>query len=739
MATPDFICANWRSGSADCKEVGRYTCKNCLLVVYCGADCQKSHWSVHKIDCKSFLGKEIWTPDWVLKNRQPAFIHGGETQVQFGGTKYLWGNVPSLDVLQLRSNEGNDYKGQLRLLFAASGDFRNVIKSIARLPESYKQSIDVTINDRDIDIVARNVIMLLIAMTVDNIDEAADCILHIWYSTLIRKSDLEILQQRIRPLIEDICKKIKGKLPSTTLAKTWTFGQRSMRLVLQKSSWDKLLAYMDTPDGLTMERANKIRAAVTLAESRKDYRDRHLLFQSNYHRIAKHRYWVDGLLLPFGSPRDDFKEPNPTFFQTADTWPIRDNGDPLNGWSLKEVEDTSSGPARNDIYGKLFYYVRIELRSFILRLSNSQISFCLFQEDASELPNHLKTGSFSRIEVSNISDGGYLGIHRTVHLMAPLLQSPLVNPHATLITLFMNAIEEKTTSADQVASMTPHSPETKRVIKYLPPTNNGISMGSYSTYIIKVLAARDIVATYDHIFKRYENDLKFSEMAQYLGGAVKENHTIIEKWPFRLKLQPGQPGAQEEFDRLLCGGVSGKERLTMPVIRFSGRSALLPSITDFVFLVRGSITAGSTTKEGPSEVIQLVAQMNKRWLVYFKPAVTDAPLDSSIPPPSKIHDITLSSISPVFQNILGSSNGEGRASSDFDRPSSPSSRAVSLAGITDPTTPHGMIVAMLQTRESIYLKVFDVTLTREYSGNEDVCNFWGLAEEEFYPGLRSRA
>jgi hypothetical protein len=41
---------------------------------------------------------------------------------------------------------------------------------------------------------------------------------------------------------------------------------------------------------------------------------------------------------------------------------------------------------------------------------------------------------------------------------------------------------------------------------------------------------------------------------------VKEKHTIIEKWPFRLKLRPGQPGAQEEFDRLLAGGVTGKER-----------------------------------------------------------------------------------------------------------------------------------------------------------------------------------
>lgn len=55
-------------------------------------------------------------------------------------------------------------------------------------------------------------------------------------------------------------------------------------------------------------------------------------------------------------------------------------------------------------------------------------------------------------------------------------------------------------------------------------------------------------------------DFKFPEAAQFIGAAMKEKHTIIEKWPFRLKLRPGQPGAQEEFDRLLGGGVSGKER-----------------------------------------------------------------------------------------------------------------------------------------------------------------------------------
>jgi hypothetical protein len=60
--------------------------------------------------------------------------------------------------------------------------------------------------------------------------------------------------------------------------------------------------------------------------------------------------------------------------------------------------------------------------------------------------------------------------------------------------------------------------------------------------------------------KRFVKELKFAEAGQSVGAAVKETHTVIEKWPFRLKLRPGQPGAQEEFDQVMGGGVVGMER-----------------------------------------------------------------------------------------------------------------------------------------------------------------------------------
>jgi hypothetical protein len=79
---------------------------------------------------------------------------------------------------------------------------------------------------------------------------------------------------------------------------------------------------------------------------------------------------------------------------------MKDNADPLHGWPTKDIGECSSGLATADIYGKLFYHIRAVLRAFVFRMSDLSVSFQLFQLDASDLPNHLEHGSFSRIEVS---------------------------------------------------------------------------------------------------------------------------------------------------------------------------------------------------------------------------------------------------------------------------------------------------------------------------------------------------
>ena len=53
---------------------------------------------------------------------------------------------------------------------------------------------------------------------------------------------------------------------------------------------------------------------------------------------------------------------------------------------------------------------------------------------------------------------------------------------------------------------------------------------------------------------------RFRDIEIVYGVKMKEPHSIIEKWPLRLKLQPGQTGAKEEFELLFSSGHVGTER-----------------------------------------------------------------------------------------------------------------------------------------------------------------------------------
>jgi hypothetical protein len=85
-------------------------------------------------------------------------------------------------------------------------------------------------------------------------------------------------------------------------------------------------------------------------------------------------------------------------------------------------------------------------------------------------------------------------------LMMPLLQTPHENPHATLITLFMNAVDETLSEGDIRRDLTAHSQTTKRVFKYMPKTGKPYSL--YNPMVIKFNLGRELVTTYDHISDR---------------------------------------------------------------------------------------------------------------------------------------------------------------------------------------------------------------------------------------------
>lgn len=125
------------------------------------------------------------------------------------------------------------------------------MKSLSGLPKLYGGECGVVVNDRDFDIVARNAILLLTALHFEP-GEATHMMLHIWYSALIPERVLRSLQDQILPLIHDVCAKIREKPMKSLQSKTWTYGARSLRLVLQRAMWDRLPSYLMVPDDLSM-------------------------------------------------------------------------------------------------------------------------------------------------------------------------------------------------------------------------------------------------------------------------------------------------------------------------------------------------------------------------------------------------------------------------------------------------------------------------------------------------------
>lgn len=154
----------------------------------------------------------------------------------------------------------------------------------------------------------RNVVILLISVLLPP-EEAADHMLHVWYSGRITASMLEFLKGPVRALIADVVGKIKSKGDDILLSKTWTFGPREGSVRLYKGQWSFLLKVLDSHHDVS--ETEKHRLYVMLNPSRLDHRERHLYPQTPAGRLCSHRMRKSGVLVPFGSCIDQFKCSNP--------------------------------------------------------------------------------------------------------------------------------------------------------------------------------------------------------------------------------------------------------------------------------------------------------------------------------------------------------------------------------------------------------------------------------------------
>lgn len=86
----------------------------------------------------------------------------------------------------------------------ASGDIRNVIRTVNALPNDYSGQLTVLLNDLDGVVVARNLLLLAVLGSIDNPSHAAEIALHLWYSAFIPETHVTVLHRIILDIIGQI-------------------------------------------------------------------------------------------------------------------------------------------------------------------------------------------------------------------------------------------------------------------------------------------------------------------------------------------------------------------------------------------------------------------------------------------------------------------------------------------------------------------------------------------------------
>ncbi|KAI5778592.1 hypothetical protein EDC01DRAFT_712524 [Geopyxis carbonaria] len=555
---PQLLCAN----ISECQKPASSTCAGCKLVQYCGKPCQTAHWKAgHRSICKSPVLKASWQPQWMVQRRDPAFMRGEDEGIMSrwgSGTRFLLGNMPAVDHFCLGENEGADYCGDFDALFAACGDLRNVVLSVNA--SDIKGKLHIVLNDHEPYVMIRAMLLLIIFASLPPA-EAAEAAIHLWYSPSLPATTMSQLRELFAAKLDKMRQHLSGDkdgLLSTSIKLSETCG---MRCPLPRHCWRELFQVLDSRIGSDV--ATNKRHYITMAPHRLDYRERHVLFIAPQYRLSKLQYYEDGLVLPFGADRSSFTETNPTLFNPNNhSWHIADSHDPVNGWDVPLFLSSSPGPA-HDLYGALHHYLHSQFLLFSQRLQSnaSNINFTLVCRDARQLQSLLRSlpkkvpQHFDRIDVSNLTDLGYIGVGEILaELGHPLLK---YTTRAVLSGLFMNYTadlgalkgRDPDFDPDMMAALRPAGRYAQlhygRLIQSMPKT---------SPMMMLTVALCNSLKNFDKIWKEYAESIGLDQVQAMHGVRAKS-----VRRPHAFKKTGRDAEDLESLLLLELGGVNGHE------------------------------------------------------------------------------------------------------------------------------------------------------------------------------------
>ncbi|KDQ11253.1 hypothetical protein BOTBODRAFT_57569 [Botryobasidium botryosum FD-172 SS1] len=516
-----------------CPNEAKLTCSKCKLVGYCSKACQVDHWKVHKIACNDPVRSSSWSPSWMpgssgIAAAFPIDQDANEQGVLPAAGVHLWGNMPAIDILNLKSNEGVSNK-DFSLAFIASGDIRHVVRTINNLPSNYSGELNILLNDREPIIFIRNILLLRLLGMIPDHAQAAEIALHYWYSASVPPEFETKMAETMQGWTKGVC-----KLGSqATLSSKIDTSVKFMAMGILNAQY-------------TIGDAYKSMNGARFAPSRCDMHELHYFILEPSHRLAFRENQRSGRVLPFGAKNTHFTCPNRYMFSPSCAWLPTDHADPMDSWEAPDVikAGRAHGALRADLYGCLYFYLSEQLRKFAERLSRFRINFQLFCMDASVLSEEIRSGQltaygvpstrrFDRIEVSNIFDDNYLGIPKVLADWGPLLAQ---SGHATLVGYLMNwYLRQKGGATDTAAPAV-----VSKLEKIMAARRKATGVTGYEGMRQSVAQNHALDIIYDNS-KPFEEYLKNRGVAAALrqnGLRRKERHTIV---PQRLRAPLGGP------------------------------------------------------------------------------------------------------------------------------------------------------------------------------------------------------
>ncbi|ETS81734.1 hypothetical protein PFICI_06736 [Pestalotiopsis fici W106-1] len=570
------------------------SCAGCHLVQYCDKACQTAHWSKHKLDCKSKLSKDQWVPQFELENRLPAWVEVNPNPAQ-GEAPFTGFNapghpraMPAIDVLRLDENEGADWSQPLNLLFPVSGDVSSVVKTVVDLPETFSAPLRIVINDLS-SLGIRNYMLILMAISSKDPTITAELAVNLWYNEFWPSTYAGALRRMIKSVVNrlgdfsnlaDISAEGMTDLhvagPSFEQRKVdeRRFGGHTLKIYLSQK---QCLALGPCYEGYDMKKdiadLKSQRAKPWEAQgARRDDWDTILMRIPPSWREPFYKYFNERIVLPFGAFRHKTWYTNNTLRLVGTSFT-----NPLESWDLNEVLATEAGVSRNDIYGKLFFYVRGLFEKFIVRLRSLKVDFEVHNCDPVELSEHLSGIEFDRIMVSYLGHFQVWGLQTMLDTFRPLLKSTMQNRHATLIDKH-SSFNRDLFDFNHCNICNPGYPLTLRKLRtssevlsesegvelFMQPGSSSRPnpwdfMGHFRTsWTWKRLMAHRIIESFDGDWELYQKIHRFDEIAAETGMRKKVN-TVVEFKPLALKLAKqnegktrATPESQAEFNALLA-------------------------------------------------------------------------------------------------------------------------------------------------------------------------------------------